>query len=266
METHMRFTVLILHVSLWYMSLFQYRSAKWFKGLVQLPSERAQESKRKGCFLPSPTQILDKLQSQLAPVVALLLWVLLMIGTLPRSWFYIVNTVMTWVYSMRTVIAITTKRARSIARIAEMQGRAPGTIEDKRRRMRTLKGTTVGVVLDLCVNIVGVGVTTMSYIAADSYFSSRRLIVNYAVTYTTGVLVLGSVGFRFHKKISREQKLFTRVQATHARSSAKNMAGRVVVETELDGMSVVEQSCVDGNGGGGEGGLFSEVETNAQTT
>jgi hypothetical protein len=247
------------------MALLQYRGAKWFKGLVQMPGERTKETKRKGCGLPSPTQVLDKLQGPLAPVVGLLLWVLLMTGTLPRSWFYIVSTVTSWVYSMRALIAITTKRARSIARIAEMQRLAPGTIEDKRRRMRTLKAKTVGVVLDLIINVVGAGVTNMSYVAADSYFSSRRLIVNEALTFSIGAVAFGSVGFRYHKKIRKEQKLFARVHET------TNTTGRVVVETELDGMSVLEQSyfpggAVDGRTKSSGGGLFSEVETVAQTT
>jgi hypothetical protein len=252
------------------MSLLQYRGAKWFKGLVQMPGERAKETKRKCCGLPSPTQVLDKLQGPLAPVVALLLWVLLMIGTLPRSWFYIVNTVISWVYSMRAVIAITTKRARSIARIAEVQRLAPGSLDDKRRRMRTLKGKTVGVVLDVFLNFLGGMVTTVSYIAAGSYFSSRRLIVNEAATFTIAAFAFGGVGFRFHKKINKELKLLTRVHATTpaGRSSSKKMTGRVVVETELDGMSVVEQSCFHGGAGDGRakpsgGRLFSEVETDA---
>jgi hypothetical protein len=194
------------------------------------------------------------------------MWVLLMIGTLPRSWFYTVNTVLSVVYFMRAVIAITTKRARSIARIAEMQRLAPGTVEDKRRRMRTLKRKTVGVVLDLIVNFAGVFSSSLSYIAADSYFSSRRLTVNYAVSFSIGVFAYGSVGFQCHKKVSREQKQFTRVHDATA-----NTTGRVVVETELDGMSVLEQSylhggTVDGKTKSSGGGLFTEVETDAHTT
>jgi hypothetical protein len=235
-----------------------------------MPGERAKETKRKGCGLPSLTRILDKLQGPLSPVVALLLWVLLMIGTLPRSWFYTVNTVISWVYSMRAVIAITTKRARSIARIAEMQRLAPGTIEDKRRRMRTLKGKTVGVVLDVFLNFLGGMVTTMSYIAAGSNFSSRRLIVNEAVAFSIAAFAFGGVGFRYHKKINKELKLFTQVHATTpaGRRCTKKTTGRVVVETELDGMSVLEQSyfpggAVDGRAKSSGGGLFSEVETDA---
>jgi hypothetical protein len=255
------------------MCLLQYRSAKWFKGLVQMPGERTQETKRKGCGLPAPTETLDLLQSKLAPVVAVLLWVLLITGTLPRSWFYIVTTVMTWVYFVRALVAITTKRARSIARVAEMQRLAPGTLEDKRRRLRTLKGKTVGVVLDAFLNFIGALVTNLSYIAADSYFSSRRLIVNYAATFTIGAITFASVGFRHHKKINEELKLFTRVHdaTTPAGTSTMNPNGRVVVETELDGMSVLEQSCFHGGTADGRtkpsgGGLFSEVETDAKTT
>jgi hypothetical protein len=256
------------------MYLLQYRGAKWFKGLVQMPGERVNEKRRKGCCcLPSPTQILDKLQGPLAPVVALLLWVLLVIGTLPRSWFYIANIVLSWGYSMRVLIAIATKRARSIARIAELQRLAPGTLEDKRRRMRTLKAKTVGVVLDVFFNVFGAGVTVVSYIAAGSFFSSRRLIVNEAVAFSIGAIAFASVGFRYHKKINKELQLHARVHATtHAGRSTMNTTKRVVVvETELDGMSVLEQSCfhggaVDGRTEPSGGGLFSEVETNAKTT
>jgi hypothetical protein len=200
--------------------------------------------------------------------------VLLITGTLPRSWFYIVTTVMTWVYFVRALVAITTKRARSIARVAEMQRLAPGTLEDKRRRLRTLKGKTVGVVLDAFLNFIGALLTNLSYIAADSYFSSRRLIVNYAATFTIGAITFASVGFRHHKKVNEELKLFTRVHdatTPAGRSSSKKMTGRVVVETELDGMSVLEQSyfhggTVDGRTKPSGGGLFSEVETDAKTT
>jgi hypothetical protein len=245
------------------MSLQQQRGAKWFKGLVQMPGEGNSRSKRNACGMPSASQALDTLQGPVAPILALMLWVLLIAGELPRSWYYTVNMSLGASYSFRAFIAIATQRVRTIKNIADLQKKAPGTIEDKRRRMHTLKGKTIGVVLDLLFVFIGSCLTTVSYLVAQSFFSSRRLIVNCAVAYTLGVLSLFGVGLQIHKKIGSEQKRLARVEAL-ALATCNTTDGGVKAETEMSGMSVVEQSCIDGNGGGRNvplGGLFSEVPT-----
>jgi hypothetical protein len=261
-------TVAIFHCMCWQMSLQQQRGAKWFKGLVQLPGEGDRETQRNACGLPSLSHALDTLQGPLAPLLALTLWVLVISGELPPTWYYTVNMSLTGIYSFRAFIAIATKRVRTIKSIAAIQRSAPGTIEDKRRRMHTLKGKTIGVVLDLLLVLTGCCVTSVSYFVSQSFFSSRRLILNCAFAYTFGVLALISVGLQIHKKIGSVQKRLARVEAITLAATCKAATDRgVKAETEMSGISVVEQSCIDGSGGGGrkvpKGGLFSEVATEA---
>jgi hypothetical protein len=247
------------------MSLLQHRRARWFKALVQMPGEVSRGSKRRNaCGLPSLTEILDKLQSQLAPVVVMLLWGLLMTGTLPRAWYYTTHMALSGCCALRAFIAIATKRVRTIKRIAEIQEQAPGTIEDKRRRKRTLKVKTRGVILDLFLVFIASCLGAISFLASQSFFSSRRLILNNAIAYTLGGFAITGANIQTHYSVA-----YTRKRRDPAKSALNyNSKGRVVVETELDGMSVVEHSCVDGTGDGRtkpSGGLFSEVETATMT-
>jgi hypothetical protein len=71
--------------------LLQHRGAIWFKTLLQ-PKGHNSDTLRKSFFrLPSLSDVLDAMQSWLAPVIAFGLWLLLVTGTISRGWFTFCN-------------------------------------------------------------------------------------------------------------------------------------------------------------------------------
>jgi hypothetical protein len=249
------------------MSLLQYRRAKWYKALVQLPGAADRRTKRNACGLPSPTEVLDLLQSKLAPVVLMLLWGLLMAGKLSRAWYYNTYMILSASCALRAFVAIATKRVRTIKRIAEIQKQAPGKIEDKRRRKRTLKAKTRGVIADLFLVFTGCFLTTISFVFSSSFFSSRRLILNYAIAYTVAVFTFMGGNMQLHNIVRNEEIRCARVYATtnalNSDTSGEELPKRT--ESDMSGMSVVEKTCINSHGQRRSmpsgGGLFSEVKT-----
>jgi hypothetical protein len=253
----------------WYMSLLQYRGARWFQGLVQLAgAERGKKNNK--CHLPSPSKALDTIQGPLGPVLTLVLWMLLVLKQLSRTWFYTVVMIPTFCFSIRAFVAIVTKRAATIKRISVMQNQAPGSIADKTRRMRTLKRKTNGVVFDLFVIFVSYVSLTGSSFMTGAFFSSRRAILNYAVGESVAVVLVIGVSFGMHSKVYKVKKKQRRVQEMQTQKSKTriNELGDTI-ESQLSGLSMVEQSCFTGGGGAGARGnqsgeaLFSEVQTDA---
>jgi hypothetical protein len=247
----------------WYLSLLQYRGARWFQGLVQLPG--AEQDKKPHHFrLPSPSKVLDAIQGPLSPVVALFMWTMLLAGHLRRAQYYNAVTTVTFVFGFRAFVAIVANRAATIKRISAMQTQAPGTLVDKRRRMRTLKRKTLGVIIDLIAVFLANVLFTASFVMAGSFFSSRRAIVHYAVGETVSALMTFVASLQMRVKLRKVKWKRKRVQDIQTKQS--NMAnGTGIIESQQSGLSVVEQSCFGGGTGaqGSEfgGGLFSEVQT-----
>jgi hypothetical protein len=186
-----------------------------------------------------------------------------MTGTLSRAWYYTTYMSVSGCCALRAFAAMATKRVRTIKRIAEIQKQAPGTLEDKRRRKRTLKAKTRGVIADLFLVFTGCYLTTMSFVFSSSFFSSRRLIVYYAIAYTVAVFAFMGGNIQLHNKVINEEKRCARV---HATTNAPN--GEVFpqkTESDMSGMSVVEKTCINSHGKRRSmpsgGGLFSDIKT-----
>jgi hypothetical protein len=242
----------------WYLSLLQYRGARWFQGLVQLPGADEQDKKRHHLSLPSPSKVLDVIQGPLSPVLALFLWAMLLAGHLRRAGYYNALTTVTFLFGLRSFIAIVANRAATIKRISAMQNKAPGTLVDKRRRMRTLKRKTLGVIIDLIAVFVTTVLLTGSYVLAGTFFSSRQTIVHYAVGETLSALMVLGASLQMHGKLRMVRRKRKRVQDVQD--------GTRTIESQQSGLSVLEQSCFGGNGGTtgtqeskSGGGLFSEA-------
>jgi hypothetical protein len=248
----------------WYIALLQYQGARWFQGQVQLPGAEQQDKKPHHFRLPSPSKVLDAIQGPLSPVVALFMWAMLLAGHSRRARYYNALTTLSFLFGLRGFIAIVTNRAATIKRISAMQNQAPGTLVDKRRRMKTLKRKTLGVVIDLIAVFVATVLLTGSFVMAGSFFSSRQAIVHYAVGETVAALMIFGASLQMHGKLRIVKRKRKRVQDIKTKQS--NMPnGTDTIESQQSGLSVVEQSCFGGGTGAqgtkSGGGLFSEVQT-----
>jgi hypothetical protein len=143
-------TAAVHYCSAWYLALLQYRGARWFKNLVQLPGD---ERRTKRHHMLECTKVAsrtcDLIQGTLAPVISLVAWVLLITEYLPRSWFYVGFVCLNLCCGLRSFGAIVTKRIATLRRIAALQTQAPGTIGDKRRRRAILGGKAMGIAVDV---------------------------------------------------------------------------------------------------------------------
>lgn len=247
--------------TVWYLALIQIRGAKWFKGLVEMPTGKDNtEQTNWWSRLPSANQVLDSLQGQLSPFIALTLWVLLAVGVLPRAWFYSVGHTLTAGFGFRSFVAIATQRVTALRKIALMQNTVRGTADDKKRRKGILKSKTFSLMIDLLgvfvINVFG----SASVVMFGSTFSSRQLIIHGTImspifTLATFFLVLAMYsGIKKAKR--RRSSAANSVNATGIKRSSfagSQLSGRSVVEKSVVEKSVVEadrRSSARNNGGG----------------
>jgi hypothetical protein len=242
----------------WYLSLLQYRGARWFQGLAQLPGAEEQDKKRHHFRLPSPSNVLNAIQGPLSPVLALFLWAMLLAGHWRRAGYYNVLTALTGLFGLRSFIAIVANRAATIKHISAIQNKAPGTLVVKRRRMTTLKRKTLGIIVDLIAVFMATVLLAGSFVMAGSFFSSRQAIIHYAVGETLSALMVLGASLQMHGKLRMVRRKRKRVQDVQD--------GTRTIESQQSGLSVLEQSCFGGNGGTAGtqdsksgGGLFSEA-------
>jgi hypothetical protein len=247
----------LFNCTCWYLSLLQYRGARWFEQLVQLPGEERDDASKR-CRLPSLSTVLDTVQGPLGPFIVLGLWILLVTGLLPRSWFYNSSMMANLFFGVRGFVAVVRSRGTTIRRVSVLQNQAPGTVADKRRRMGTLKRKTIGLIADLIIIFVSNVSVCASFLIAGSFFSSRRAIVNFAVGETCSVLSGLAVSKAMHDKVRKARRKHVLIQHMQPRLS------RMLTAQAKD-------SAVEPDGIGGESfrkkstkvhGLFSEVQTN----
>jgi hypothetical protein len=172
----------------------------------------------------------------------------------------------TFSFGFRAFSAIVMNRAATIKRISAVQNQAPGRAADKRRRMRTLKRKTIGIVVDLVIVFLGYVALAGSFVVVGSFFSSRQAVVHYAVGESIVVLMLIATSLQMRTKVRKERARYLRVQ--HMRTGkSKGASAEDIAESQTSGLSVVEQSCVNGdrrgtlNSNASGAGLFSEVQS-----
>ena len=162
----------------------QVRGAKWFQGLVEMHTGNDNSSRNKRWFrLPSTTQVLDSIQGRFGPLIALTLWLLLVAGILPRAWFYSVGHTSTASFGLRAFVAISTKRVSALRKVASMQNEVRGTPEDKKRRKGILRNKIFGLIIDLTGVFVICVLSPASLVMLGSTFSSRQLVLHYAIMF-----------------------------------------------------------------------------------
>jgi hypothetical protein len=242
-----------------YLSLLQYRGAIWFRRLIQIPDENeVNTSPFSKLWLPSVSQMLDMIQGPLNPLIALALWLSLLFGQISRAWYYRLVMCAALCCTLRAFVAIVSNRVASLNRISVLQSNAPGSVEDKQRRLGTLKQKTRGVLSDL-ISVGSTAGTSIWYFAIQSYLDSRRLVVSHSVGLSLVVVLMFLANMQLHIKLQRSSK--TRRQERRKRATAEP-----TLPSQASGLSVVNQSCHNGTSAEGRspaGGLFTEVETDA---
>ena len=94
-----------------------------------------------------------------------------------------------------------------------MHRQAPGTREDKRRRIATLKSKMSGLLKDLIGVFLVFCLPSALFLVSESFYSSRRLIMSYAFAYSLSTLALFAVNVSMHIKARKAKKKRRRVQA-----------------------------------------------------
>jgi hypothetical protein len=187
------------------MSLMQVRGAKWFESLVTL-APGTDETKHNTCIhTPTLVSILDKMQGRVGAGIALLLWILLAFGVIPRGWFYCVGYTLYGIFGTRSFVAIATKRVHALRKVAAIQEAVRGSTKDRNRRNAILKTKAIGLVLDLASVCTMTVVMPTSLVIAGSVFSSRQLVIHYAVLYTFNAAALVPFVIGMHIKVVKQK-------------------------------------------------------------
>jgi hypothetical protein len=186
----------------WYLSLLQHRGAIWFKALLQPNGHNTVTPNHLILKLPSFSEVTDAMQSWLAPVIAMSLWLLLATGTISRGWYTFYNLSLVGLYGIRAFVTILQQRVTTLKRVSAMVKQGTGTVEDQRKRQGFVKRKTVLLVFDL----TGVATATIllpaSLLFLGSSFSSRQFAIHETIV-TTPILI---IMFLFLSSMKRKHK------------------------------------------------------------
>ena len=203
----------IHYASVWYMSLLQHRGAIYFKSSVPQPQGSNRDllniplTKSK---FPTASTILDMMQSWLAPLIALVLWGLLVSGMYTRGWYTFCMFSLQGMYGLRSFVSIVIRRLatlKDVARMVNAKNTTTGTKEDN-----FLKSKMISLTIDLIGVFSGSVLSPASLLFLGSVFNSRQLAAHIVIISTPAGITMTITNVHLHIKFNKSRKK-SRMQA-----------------------------------------------------
>jgi hypothetical protein len=193
---------------MWYMCLLQHRAASYFRSQLARPEAytlRA-DARRRGSRVPQPSSVLDIMQSYLAPVIALVLWVLLQADVYSRGWYYSMLHLFSSLWSLRSFFSIVNQRLATLKHVASIVHAQRGTREQTDRRQGYLRMKAVSLAVDLFCVFVGGFIMPFSVVFLGSTFNSYRYAIHGLVFTEATTLLIALSSFHLHAKFAKKRR------------------------------------------------------------
>jgi hypothetical protein len=233
----------------WYVALLQHRGAVHFKSSVPQPQNSALRSTilARRCKLPSPSAILDILQSWLASIIALVYWGLLRLGVYSRGRYFYLLLATSFLCSLRSFLSIVRQRLRTLRRIAPIITKAKsGTKVQQKQRRVYMARKIASLAMDLTSVFSTTVLPTMVILIAGSMFNSLALATHGSVLAVIQALAFTVSNAFLHVRFNNARH--KRAIALHSKQSrmqsdteeiTSNLASSVP-----QGMSALDESVV----------------------
>jgi hypothetical protein len=233
------------------LSRIQVRGAQWFSGLVGIEGRRGYKS-------AAVTKALDAISGPLLPPICTILWLLLVVGVLPRAWFYLTMHLVNSLFGLRAFVAIATKRVSALRKMATIQNAFRGTAQDKQRRSAILKNKAFGLVFDLAGVFINLFAVPGSMVVFKSTFSSKQMIIHCTICLPLISALSLLFGWKHIHRQRRGRPARSRgLQQQHTPNA--NTAGSELTHDSFgSGLSALEQSVVVERP---RHGLFSSIDS-----
>jgi hypothetical protein len=221
--------------------LLQHRGAIWFKTLLEPKGHNSKSFNESRFKLSSLSDVLDAMQSWLAPVIAFGLWLLLVTGTISRGCFTFCNLSLLGVYGIRAFISIVKQRLATLKRVSAMVKQGTGTIEDQRRRQGFIKSKTIALVFDLLAVATATVFLPVSLLCLGASFSSRQYALHNTIfMIPTTILLL--LFFVSKKKTQRKPKAGRNRSAMVSKAALSSSLPSNDGKSMVSGLSEISES------------------------
>jgi hypothetical protein len=166
-------------VAAWYLALLQHRSALHFKSsIMHTELSHNNLSGPGGLQIPSLSDVLNMLQSWLAPVLVVVCWTLLYAGVYTRGCYIILLLSMSSICGLRSISTIINKSFATLKRIAPIVSNKEGTRKDRDRRLGYLKTRSFAIMFE-SLGVFSLNVLApVSALVAGSTFNSRQWAIH----------------------------------------------------------------------------------------